>query len=161
MNLTRVISAWQKAERELIRAHGHYVTIYYKPYTTGSSVNYDGFFGEAINSKTPDTVSGVTTTTGTPFVVSGIIYANPRGMSNEDSIMVMPIGQYEPDSVIFKCVLTEAYLAGVNKFDQSKYVVLSTDTTRRYQVLGTQRDGLGDAYVLYVHLGHSTVEGNV
>jgi hypothetical protein len=160
VGINRAIISWQNTEAALIKAHGHYVTIYYKERVVGSSSQFDSFLGESMDPKNPETRSGVTTSTGTAYVVSGIIFHNPHGMSNEDATLVMPIGEYEPDSVIFKCIMSHAIIGGVNKFDQSKYVVLNTDPVRRYQVLGTQKDGLGDPYLLYVHLGRSTVEAN-
>ena len=160
INLDNIKSSWQKTQRDLITAHGQYVTIYYKPTVSGTASGYDNFFGESMSPMSPEDRTGVTTSTGTAFVVSGIIYNNPGGMKNEDGTQVMPIGKFEPNSVLFTCLDGSATVSGVNKFDNCKYVVLSNDSTIRYQVLGEQKDGLVDTYVRHVFLGRSTVESN-
>jgi hypothetical protein len=158
MDLTRAALQLQKIQRDLVAAHGHYITIHYKPTTTGQSPTYDEFFKESTFPLTPETSGGVTVTTGVARVVPGIIYHNPGSMVDKDGTVIMPIGRFEPDSVIFTCLLEDVLVSGVSLLDNSKYVVLSTDSSHRYQVTGQQKDGLLNPFVLHVYLGHSTVD---
>lgn len=157
MDLSRIGKYWQAFEDKLIASAGQAATIYYFTYMTGTGPSYDSHFKESFDPTRPDDFGDVSAVSGAPQTLPGIVYPNLFSVSNDDPILVTAVGRYEPDTVVFKCRLSDAIISGINLFDNSKYVILSTDSDRRFEVLGYQRDGLSGPYVLYVFLGRSSV----
>jgi len=157
---TKLETIWQDKQDEAILTAGQYITIYYPETVSGTSATYDTFFGESVDPNNPDLRSGVTTSTGVAFVISGIIYYGQGSLSLADhEIYHLPIGRFEPGQVVFTCRITDVISSGINKLEQSKYVILSTDSDK-YIIQGYQKAGLINPYVYHVWLGKSNIESN-